>query len=131
MLRPPVGRPGLLGGRRDAVTRQQVVDERAVLLGQQLPRLFGVDPALLGADVFGRQQQVDAVGLAAGLLLDPGQLVLQALGAVRDRAENPEAAGIGHRRHHVAAVTEGTDRKLNAEHFGDPGSHCPTLRVTD
>ena len=95
------------------------------------PGLLGVDAALLGADVLGRQQQVDAVGLAAGLLLDPGQLDLQPLGAVRDRAEDAEAPGVGHRGDHVAAVAEGADRELNAEHLGDSGSHCPTLKVID
>ena len=85
MLSPPAA-PVLFGGRRDAIADQQVVDERAVLLGQQSPGLLGVDPPLLGADVLGRQQQVDPVRLAAGLLLDPGQLGFQPLGAVRDGA---------------------------------------------
>ena len=118
--------PARLGSvlvRRDAVAGQQVVDERAVLLGQQVTGLLGVDPALLGADVLGRQQQVDPVGLAAGLLLDPGQLVLQPLGAVRDGAEDAEPARVGHRGHDVAAVAESADGEFNAEHFGDSGSH--------
>ena len=124
-------RARLLGAAPDAIAGQQVVDERAVLLGQQIPSLLGVDPALLGADVLGRQQQVDPVGFAAGLFLDPGQLVLQPSRTVRDRAEDAESAGVGHRGHDVAAVAEGADREFNAEHLGDSGPHCTTLKVID
>jgi hypothetical protein len=98
-----------------------------VLVGQQLPRLLGIDPALLDADILGRQQQIDTVRLAAGPLLDPGQLGFQPLRAVCDGAEDAEPTRIGDGGDHVSAVAERTDRELDAEHLGDSGSHAGTL----
>ncbi|GKU48007.1 hypothetical protein NJB14194_46230, partial [Mycobacterium montefiorense] len=115
------------GRRADAVPGEQVFDERAVLLRKQVPDLFRVDAALLGADVFGRQQQVDPVGLAAGLLLDPGQLAAQPLRAVRDRPEDAESARVGDRGDDIATVAEGAYRELHTEQLGDSGPHVTTL----
>jgi hypothetical protein len=50
---------------------------------------------------------------------------------VRDRPEDSESAGVGHRRYDIAAVAEGADRELNAEQLGGSGSHCTTLKVID
>ena len=86
------GRQALLvGGDRDAIADQQVVDECPVLFGQQLARLPRVDPTLLSADVLMRQQQVDAVRLAVSLFLDPAQLGVQLLRSVRDGAVSAES----------------------------------------
>ena len=82
-----------------------------------------VEPALLGPGVLGREEEVDAVGPAAGLVLDPVEVDLELLGGVGHRPEHAEAPGLGHRGHHVAAVAEGEDRELDAEQFGDGGVH--------
>ena len=66
-----------------------------------------------------RHQQVDAVGLAAHVVVDPGELHVERLRRVPDRAENAEAAGVRDRRHHVPAVAEGDQRELAAEHVAD------------
>jgi hypothetical protein len=50
---------------------------------------------------------------------------------VGDGAEDPESAGVGHRRHDVTAVAESAYRELNTEQFGDSGSHCTTLKFID
>ena len=119
---PPRHGPLLLL-HRDPVAHQQVVEERAVLLGKQVTGLLGVDPTRVGADILGGQQQIDPERLATGLLLDPGPLVVQPLRAVRDGAGDSEAARVGHRGHDIAAVTESADREFNAEQFGGSGSH--------
>ena len=66
-----------------------------------------------------RQQEIDAVGAASDLGVDPGKIDLELLGAVSDRSEHTEAAGTRHGGHDVSAVTEGEDRKLAPEQFGD------------
>ncbi|CFE43372.1 Uncharacterised protein [Mycobacterium tuberculosis] len=122
----PTGRGRTLpvGDRGDAIANQQVVDEGAMPFGYELPGLLGIDTALLGADVFGRQQHVDSVRLATRVLLDPGQLALQPFGAMCDGTEDPEPARIGHRRHHIPAVAERAYWKLSTEQLGDSGPHC-------
>ncbi len=72
-------------------------------------------------------EHVDAVRPAAHLLVDPGELGVELLGCVRDRAEHAEAARVGDRGHHVAAVAEGEQRELDAETFADSGPHDLTL----
>ncbi len=70
-----------------------------------------------------RHDDVDAVGLAADVLVDPGQLLVQLLGRVGRGAQHAEAAGVGHRGHHVTAVTEGEERKVDTELLTDRGFH--------
>lgn len=123
MLSPPPDGARCWSGSGNAVAGQQILDECAVLCRQQLPNPLRVDSALFGADILGRQQQVDPVRPTAGLPLDPGQFAVQPLGAVRDGAQDPEPTRVGHRRHDVAAVAEGADRELDAEHFGHSGPH--------
>jgi hypothetical protein len=49
------------------------------------------------------------------VVIDPAQLALELIGAVRVRPKNAEPAGICHCRDDVAAVAERKERKLDAE----------------
>jgi hypothetical protein len=73
-----------------------------------------------------RQQQVDTVGLAVDLFVDPGQVDLEGARAVAGRAEDPEAAGVGDGRDDVPAVAEGEDRELDPEAVAD-SVRCETM----
>ncbi len=75
------------------------------------------------AHVLHRHGEVDPVGSAPDMVVDPVQLDLQPFGLVGESAEDAEAAGVGHRRHHVPAVAEGEDRKLDAESVADRRTH--------
>ena len=52
---------------------------------------------------------------------------IAAFGLVRDRAQHAETAGLGDRRHHIAAVGEGEDGNVDAEHVGDGSPHGRSL----
>ena len=54
-------------------------------------------------------------GLAADVVVDPGELDLELLGVERQRSEHAEAAGLADLDHHVAAVREGEEWKFDAE----------------
>jgi hypothetical protein len=122
-LATPRPRPIALGQRRHVVAAQDVVDERLVLGGDQLADVVHREPALVGARVLRGHDQVDAVGAVADLVLDPREVDLELLLRVRDGAEHAEPAGLGDGRHHVAAVGEGEDGNVDAEHVGDRGLH--------
>ena len=77
---------------------------------------------------FVRHDDVDAVGLAVDVLVDPVQLDLELLGREGERAEHAEAAGLAHRGDDVAAVAEGEDRELDAELVADRCTHGRPLR---
>src|SRR5207253_551146 len=80
--------------------------------------------AVLGAGVRHGHHDVDAVRLPADVLVDPAELDLERLGRREgERAEDAEAAGLAHRRHDVATVAEGEDRKLDAEGVAEAGAH--------
>ena len=51
------------------------------------------------------------------MLVEPGQLHLELVGAEADRAQDTETAGVADGGGDVAAVGEGEDRKLDAEAF--------------
>ena len=70
-------------------------------------------------------REVDAVRLAVDVLVDPGELDLELVGAERERAEHPVAAGLADRGDDVAAVREGEERELDAELVADGGAHVP------
>jgi hypothetical protein len=102
--------PGGLGGlapgqvrHRHAVLLEQPDQELPVLLGDGRDRVA----ALAGRGVdLGRHQDVHAVGAAADLAVDPGQLLLEALRGVGHGAQDAEPAGVGDGRDHVTAVAE-------------------------
>src|SRR4029453_16914621 len=79
-------------------------------------------PFLL-AHVPGRHHDVDAVGLALDVLVDPAQLDLELLGREGEGAEHPHAAGPAHRDHYVATVAEGEDRDVHSESVAELGAH--------
>jgi hypothetical protein len=66
---------------------------------------------------------VDAVGPVAHVLVEPRQLDLEVLGAEPDRPENAQAAGPRHGGDDVTAVAEGEDRELDAQLVADLGAH--------
>ena len=78
----------------------------------------------VAVDRLDRHHDVDAVGPAVHVLVDPVQLELELLGRERERAEHAHAAGVGDRRDHVAAVGEGEDRVLDPEHVGELAVHA-------
>ncbi len=121
-LREVVGHP------RHAVLGEEPLDEVAVLLGDQLVQVLGrgLGPAAL-AHVLRRDDEVDAVGLAAAVLVDPAELDVELLGVEREHAEDAVPAGLGHGGDHVAAVREGEDRELDAEAVADGSAHAATL----
>src|SRR4051812_19996069 len=94
------------------VTIEQVGDEALVPIRHVLFQSLFAQVAQLFADVLHWNHSVDAVGLAADVLVDPGQLFLELLGTVGDRAEHTEATRATHRSHNVTAVTKGEYRKL-------------------
>ena len=111
--------------RRDVVAFQELLDEVAVLLGDQgveVVELRFVTAAF--AHVLHRHHDVDAVGLAVDMLVDPVQLDLELLGRERERAEYPETAGAADRGNDVSAVREREDGELDVELFGNRCAHC-------
>ena len=123
-LRPGAQVGGELG---HVVATQDVVDELLLGGGEELAHGIGVEPALLGAGVLGREEEVDAVAAAVGLLLDPREVDLELVGGVGHGTQDPEPTGPGDRGHHVTAVAEGQDRELHPEHVGDLGLHVCLL----
>ena len=97
----------------DVVVAQQVVDEIAVGLRDAAGQV-GAGQLLALALELRRHDQIDPVGLAADRLVDPRQLTVELLGGVRRGAEHAEPAGVGDRGHHVAAVAEREERKVDA-----------------
>ena len=91
--------------------------KRAVLVGdhrlQLLLELHRVE--LTHALVLAGDHDVDPVRAVTDVLVEPVQLHLELLGAEPDRAEHADAAGVGDRRGHVAAVGEGEDREFDPE----------------
>jgi hypothetical protein len=84
----------LVGGDRGhAVLLEDPVDEARVLLGDHLAELAGVEAALLDTDVLRRHEQVDAVGPAADVLVDPVELDLQLRRGEGDGSEHAQATG--------------------------------------
>ena len=121
----PVGAPLVLGDLRDAVVGEDLEGELLVLGRHQAPdlglELVGVH--LVHALVLGRDDDVDAVGPVADVLVDPGELHLELFGGEADGAEHADAAGVGDGGHHVPAVGEGEDGELDAQLLADLGVH--------
>ena len=119
------------GGLGHAVLGQQAAGEAAVVLGHhrlelclELHRVHLAHALVLAGD-----DDVDAVGIVAHVLVQPFELDLELLGGEADGAEDADAAGVGHRGHDVAAVGEGEDGELDAESVADLGVHGCLLAV--
>ena len=105
---------------RDAELEQRLVDELLVVLGDHRPE---VERGALGGDLH-RHHDVDAVGLAVGVVVEPGQDPLELLGVVEpDAAEDAEAAGARDRGGDVLGGGEGEDRVVDAELVAEVGAH--------
>ena len=117
-------------GRRqfDAVFLQEIAGEVAML--RRDPRFQALPGDVLfarGRDVF-RDQHVEPVGLAVGVIVDPFQFLLDRLRRVRGRAQHAKAAGAADGRDHVAAMAEGEQRKFYSQHVADRRFHgCRSL----
>ena len=108
---------GAAGELGHPVVGQDLLGEVPVALGdhglQLCLELLGVE--LAHALVLARDHDVDAVGVVADVLVEPGQLGLELLGAEAHGPEHAEAAGVGDGGHHVAAVGEGEDGELDPQ----------------
>ena len=69
---------------------------------------------------------VDAVGLAVHVFVDPLQFDLELLRRERDGAQDAHTARLADRRDDVPAMAEGEDRELQAEHVTDTCLHGVT-----
>jgi hypothetical protein len=76
-----------------------------VLVGHHRRDLVGGERQPLAFELL-RTDDVDTVWFAVDMLIDPGELVFELLGAVRRRPQHAEAARVGDRSHHVATVAE-------------------------
>lgn len=115
------------GKLRDAVVGEDLLGEVAVALGDMFDEfgleLFGGEAVDTFPLVFGGDHQVDAVGVVADVLVQPGQLDLELFGGESDGAEDAETAGVADRGRHVAAVGEGEDGELDPQPVADIGTH--------
>src|SRR5690606_29419206 len=114
---------GALGELRDLVIGEEPVEEGGDLFADHLLEVDLRVIALVAPDVVGRDDDVDAVGLAADVRVDPGKLALELVGGEGERAEHAEAAGVGDGGDDVAAVAEGEDGALDPEHLADGCTH--------
>ena len=126
----PVGIEGLgliVGNGRsdnlDAEAFHQVAGEVAMGLRHPGPEAVVGDAGLpSGGHVLG-DQDVQPVGFAPHLVVDPGKFPPHRFRRVAGRAQDAEAAGLAHRRHNVAAVAEGKEGKLDPQHVADRRFH--------
>ena len=106
----------------DVVLSEKLGDVALVFLGDAILEFRRGERVLLAVHT-GRHQQIDAVGLAPDLRIDPVEFDIEGLGRVSRCAEYPETARIGHRRDHVAAMAEREQRELDAEFVAESGIH--------
>ena len=120
----------VVGQWRYVVAGQDLVHEVGVRGRNELADVVERESAVGTTGEAGRDDHVHAVGLVADLGLDPFQVDLEALRRVGHRSQHSHATGFGHRGHYVAAVAEGDNGELDAQHFGDPGPHIRLLSVS-
>ena len=95
---------------------QQLLDESVMPLGNHCRQALDAGRLTTAlTDVLGGHREVDAVGPAADVVVDPGELDLQLFGVEGERAEDAEPAGLADLHHHVPAVGESEQRELDAE----------------
>ena len=99
------------------------------VLGRQQPIGIVLGLALGAVLVGGGHQDVDAVGPAADVIVDPLQFGIDPLRAHARQAQHAQATGLGDLDHHVAAVREREDRRLDAEHLAQAVVHARPLEV--
>ena len=59
-------------------------------------------------------KQIDTIGLAVHMFVDPVEFNFQAFRCMADRPQHAKAAGVGYRRDDIPAVGEGEQWKFNA-----------------
>src|SRR5271166_51572 len=91
---------------------RDALDERA-----RRDTLFVFDREVL------RNKDVDAVGLTVDMIVDPFQLEVKLIDRESGRSKHSETAGSADSSHHVAAVAEGHQREIDAEHFANGCFH--------
>jgi len=75
--------------------------------------------------------QVNAVRLAVDVRIDPREFFFQPVRRKGYGAEHAHAACLGDGHHDVAAMGEGDERKLDAQHVADWGIHVFLSRAAD
>ena len=103
---------------------EQSLDEPAMLVGHQLLQVLDrrlVTAAL--ADVLRRHHDVDAIGLAADVIVDPVELDLELLRREGERPEHTEASGTAHGSDDVTTMREGEQRDVDVELVADGRAH--------
>ena len=112
---------------RDTVIREDLLSEIQMLLrhhlAQRVGQLFGRQVGVHALVLVGNDD-VDAVGVVADVLVDPVELDLELLRREADGPEHAETAGLADRDDDIAAVGEGEDRKLDAEFIANGGVHA-------
>ena len=138
-----LGRRGRLGPAQELQCVVVAVVDRHPVVGQDLARELqvffrhervelllehlGLQIGGVHALVFIGNDDVDAVGMVADVLVDPLQLDLELLRRVADRPEHAEPAGLANGDDHVTAVGERKDRELDIEFVADGGVHACSL----
>ena len=110
------------GQGRDVVLGQHLLDELPVLGRDQGLEGVEVERLTLAHELLGHGE-VDPVGLAATVLVDPGELDLELVRAEGQGAEHAVAARPADLGHDVSAMGEGKERELDAEAVTDLGAH--------
>ena len=80
---------------------------------------FGGGEGALLAIQAGRYQQVDAIGVAIDVVVEPAQLDIEGFRGVAGATEHTESAGVAHGGDHVATMAECEQRELDVEHGTD------------
>ena len=109
-------RIGIVGGH--PVIGENLLGEIEMLLGhhgaQHLGE-FSTREIGVHALILVRDHDVDAIGMVADVVVDPGAFDLELFGCEPDRAQHPEPAGTADGNDHVAAVGEREDRELDTQ----------------
>src|SRR3954470_24260621 len=102
--------------------RQQLGDESPVVVGDPGGQLTAGQVLTLALEL-GRHDEVDAVRLAADMVVDPRQLLVQPVRCERRRTQHAESACVGDSGHHVSAVAEREEREIYTELLTDGWFH--------
>ena len=80
-----------------------------------------ISPAF--AHVIHRHGEVDAIGLAIDVFVDPVELDFKLLRAERQSAENAETTGVCNGSDYVSTMRESKDRKFDSKTLGNRSAH--------
>ncbi len=94
-------------------------DHRPQRLGELIRRQLGVHALVLVRD-----HDVDPVGVVADVFIDPVELDLQLLRREPNCSEHTKTTSFADGDHHIAAVSEGKNRKLDTELVANGSVHA-------